>query len=288
MSISPPPNLFEMMREAGERERLIAQGRLLGLSDEQARLVVETLGPAAMAGLQRAQADAGTVMQGLTQMGTRMMEDAAKGVPPVPSMPPAPPSPAASVFGSPAAADAVADRIASMTGVDRDAMRQLVPAFSASVLAQMAVMASLPALAPMRQALEGAMAQSPMMPQTDASASPKPSDPGTPPRQPDAADMMAPVTQFMQGLTAMMGTAFPTPNPNAMANTNAMSGPGTASPVTDDATAAAEGPSSEGSSSKDSSPEAAAPSLAEAMEAQTRAWNAFLSGLAKDAAGTGR
>lgn len=277
---SQPPNLFEMMREAGERERLIAQGKLLGLSDEQARLVVETLGPAALAGLQRAQVEAGTVMQGLAQVGTRMMQDAASGA--MTGGPAAPPSPAASLFGSPAAADAVADRIASMTGVDQTAMRQLVPAFSASVLAQMAVLASLPALAPMREAMEGMMAHAPggAPSQNAPGGAPSQHAPGGAPKQaaqaspeaprmPDAADMMAPFTQFMQNMTAMMGSAVPGGQPGANPAAGPMPSPGAAAPPSEPDEESPDGPG--------------LPSFAEAVEAQTQAWNAFLSGLAKEA-----
>ena len=232
-------NLFDMMAQAGERERLIAQGRMLGLTDEQAKLVVDTLGPAAMAGLQRAQetvqADAGAVMRGMTEMGTRMMRDGA-GAQVFDA------SPAARVFGSPQAAEAVADQIARMTGADAQAMRQLVPAFSASLLAQMAVLASLPALAPMKEALQQAMAA---MPSPAPKPAPSAASAGSA-RAPDAADMMAPVTQFMQGLSAMMGSALQPSKPEPSGS---------------------EAP--------------AAPSLADAVDAQTRAWNAFLEGLAK-------
>lgn len=72
-------NLFEMMAEAGERERLVAQGKALGLSDEQARAVVDTLGPAALAGLQRMQGDPAAMMRDMTRMGQRMMAGASPG-----------------------------------------------------------------------------------------------------------------------------------------------------------------------------------------------------------------
>ena len=266
-------NLFDMMAKAGERERLIAQGRALGLTDEQARLVVETLGPAALAGLQRAQADAGTVMRQMTEMGTKMMGAAAN---PAAGLNPFGASPAASVFGSPQAADAVADQIAKMTGADPKAMRQLVPAFSASILAQMAVLASLPALAPMKESLEGAIrgvgatiaAGGGVGPADPPSAAEPAAEPDRA-RQPDIADMMAPMTQFMQGLSAMMSTAMTPPSTKtASPETSREPDPDTAP----DASRASKNRVDEGRKM---------PSLDEALEAQTQAWNAFLAGLAK-------
>ena len=243
-------DLFEMMAKAGERERLIAQGRMMGLTDEQARLVVDTLGPAALAGLQRAQADIGAVMRDMTAMGERMMRGEG-------AVHPFAASPAASVFGSPEAAEAVADQIARMTGADREAMRQLVPAFSASLLAQMAVVASLPAMAPMKDALQRAMG---------AFGGAQASRPGTAPegRAPDVADVMAPMTEFVKGMSAMMeAAAKPRAAPDADAKASDAEGEA----------GFAHGNQGSGAT--------ALPSLNEALEAQTRAWNAFLAGLAK-------